>query len=139
MEAEATEVGTSQGDASTMTAALESLGVFVGMNDNTTAPEPQGDAPAPEAKASEIDPLDDSLFGDDKDWTPERLKALKDVLVTEKKKANDLRRKAQNAPCGGRGEGSQVPEDEGQHLRREGGRKGRTSRVRRSSGGPSEG
>jgi hypothetical protein len=93
---------TSQGNAATMAAALEGLGIFRGVEApaQPAAPaEPVAPATATQTEAAiaaavEVDPL---VFSDERLATPEGIKAARTAIETEVKKANELRKKAHNA------------------------------------------
>lgn len=105
-------VESSTGNAATMTAALEGLGIFRGVAESsgasptaaasTPAAKPDAGAQTPSAEqaqaaiaaAEEVDPL---VFSDERLATPEGIKAARVAIETEIKKANELRRKAHNA------------------------------------------
>lgn len=65
------------------------------------AREPSGEEAVPEAvvpegkPANDVDPLD--FIDEATEWTPEAIARAKATLLAERKKANDLRKKAQNA------------------------------------------
>lgn len=106
----------SQGDTATMSAALDSLGIFNGMQqaNDTAASEVESREPANTNAVDDTDPLADDLFADL--TTPEGIKAARDRILSEKKKAVDLRRKAHSAHAAAEAREAKFKRTKGQTL-----------------------